>query len=308
MQRTTLLLVACVLAVLAVFALLQATSAAAQSGASVQRLSGADRYATSAAVAATFDTADTVYIAAGDNYPDALSAGAAAARDAAPLLLVPGDAAPPAVVLEQLQRLQPSRLVVVGGGAAVSDTTVQLLLAATAPAEPPADAYGQPVYADVGAPYTLPLTYNTPMFQPAADAMNEFAGVELFQFNVTVEPDIQYVADNQYPDMYEAYVLRFIDRCELHTLNLDLNVAVLGHELQHCLGYADSVQADRHAGQRQVCDDLLHPAYSRYTGHMSYCAFPSLQLTLGLQATDDDLCSLQLAGYIPAELQSCVLG
>lgn len=91
------------------------------------RLWGGDRFATSVAISSnTLDPAHeyspgvpAVYIASGLNFPDALSAGPAAARQHAPLLLVmPGGI--PSPVADELTRLQPQRIVIVGGTASVS--------------------------------------------------------------------------------------------------------------------------------------------------------------------------------------------
>lgn len=90
----------------------------------VERLSGSDRYATSAAIAARmFPVAvDTVFVATGQNFPDALAGVPAAAREKAPLLLVRHDAVPD-VVAAQLERLRPRRIVILGGNGAVSAET-----------------------------------------------------------------------------------------------------------------------------------------------------------------------------------------
>lgn len=95
----------------------------------VTRLGGADRYATAAAIAR--DQHDpgvaTVYVATGRNFPDALSGGAAAADEDAPLLLVDGNI--PQTTAAELVRLQPGRIVVLGGPVAVSDEVEQGLRA-----------------------------------------------------------------------------------------------------------------------------------------------------------------------------------
>ena len=93
-------------------------AAYATSGA-VSRLAGADRYATSAAVSATFGSASTVYIATGRNFPDALGGGPVAGRAPGPLLLVPGTSVPPSVAAE-LRRLDPSSVVILGGTGVVT--------------------------------------------------------------------------------------------------------------------------------------------------------------------------------------------
>lgn len=96
----------------------------------VQRLSGADRYATAVAVSqATFPRAGVpvVYVASGQAFPDALAGAAAAGRRGGPVLLTP-QAALPTTVLAELRRLQPKRVVVLGGPSVVSDTVIAQLL------------------------------------------------------------------------------------------------------------------------------------------------------------------------------------
>jgi len=94
------------------------------------RLAGDNRYGTAAAIsAASFDPpVDVVYIASGTNYPDALAAGSAAARDEAPILLVKSDGIGPETSAE-LDRLQPAEITLLGGPAAVS-AAVETQLAA----------------------------------------------------------------------------------------------------------------------------------------------------------------------------------
>ena len=90
-------------------------------GLEVQRLSGPDRFATSAAVAeALFDDAHTVVVATGANFPDALAGAAHAGRLHAPVLLV-GDVLPPAVAEYLRARAgQIDVVYILGGGNAVS--------------------------------------------------------------------------------------------------------------------------------------------------------------------------------------------
>src|SRR6185437_7751920 len=80
-----------------------------------QRIAGADRFATSVAIAkaAYPTTAPTVYVATGLNYPDALSAAPAAAHAGGPLLLTSWTL--PDSVRQEIQSLQPSNIVIVGG-------------------------------------------------------------------------------------------------------------------------------------------------------------------------------------------------
>ena len=87
----------------------------------VTRIAGADRFATAAAISkASFPSGSKlVYVATGENYADALSAGAVAARAKAPILLVRAGAVP-APTATELARLNPDRIVIMGGTGAIS--------------------------------------------------------------------------------------------------------------------------------------------------------------------------------------------
>lgn len=93
------------------------------------RLAGADRFATSVAIArAAFpDGAPVVYLARADDFADALAGGSL--RDG-PLLLVPGCGDVPPTVLEEVRRLDPQRIVALGGPAAVCDAVLDATAAA----------------------------------------------------------------------------------------------------------------------------------------------------------------------------------
>ncbi|HET9417540.1 MAG TPA: cell wall-binding repeat-containing protein, partial [Candidatus Limnocylindria bacterium] len=91
---------------------------------SVMRISGSDRYASSAALSAASFAADgpgTVYVATGKAFPDGLTAGPVAGTRKGPLLLVPGTSLPSTVAAELL-RLNPTNIVIVGGPQAITDT------------------------------------------------------------------------------------------------------------------------------------------------------------------------------------------
>ena len=94
------------------------------------RLAGADRYATAAAVsAATFPSgASVAFVATGADYPDALTA-AAAAGGRGPVLLAGAGGVPHATLFE-LERLHPSRVVIVGGAVALPPSTAAVIGAA----------------------------------------------------------------------------------------------------------------------------------------------------------------------------------
>ncbi|MBF4572677.1 cell wall-binding repeat-containing protein [Herbiconiux sp. VKM Ac-1786] len=94
----------------------------------IARLTGADRFAVSAAVSRTnFPVGLPVaYVASGENFPDALSGGAAAAHGDAPVLLVSKNGVPVPVATE-LKRLKPGKIVVLGGENAVSSDVAAAL-------------------------------------------------------------------------------------------------------------------------------------------------------------------------------------
>lgn len=96
---------------------------------SVVEIAGADRYATALRVSrSTFPTGgcDTVVIATGSNYPDALGAGGLAGAVRGPVLLVPSTGGLPPSVKSEIVRLtqgrSPRTAYIIGGTAAVSTT------------------------------------------------------------------------------------------------------------------------------------------------------------------------------------------
>ncbi|WP_440708252.1 cell wall-binding repeat-containing protein [Herbiconiux sp. YIM B11900] len=100
-------------------------------GVTTSRLSGNDRYDVAIANSQSqFPDAATgapvVYVASGAKFPDALSAGPAAAKQGAALLLTPPDQML-ASVRAEMKRLHPAAIVVVGGPATVGDVVVRAL-------------------------------------------------------------------------------------------------------------------------------------------------------------------------------------
>ena len=86
----------------------------------IDRIYGTDRYATAADVSKShFSAVNTVYIATGEQFADALSAAPAATLEGAPLLLTKSTVLPN-VAREEIERLRPKKIVVVGGVGAVS--------------------------------------------------------------------------------------------------------------------------------------------------------------------------------------------
>lgn len=93
----------------------------------VDRLYGANRYATAAAISSEFFSpgVDAVYIATGTNFPDALAVGPVAGARNAPVLLV--NSGIPAHTRNELIRLQPSEIIVIGGPSVISESVVARL-------------------------------------------------------------------------------------------------------------------------------------------------------------------------------------
>lgn len=93
-------------------------------GFDVERLSGSDRFATAAAVAAELPASAEVFLASGSSFPDALAASAPAARDGIPILLSGTDDLPDATVAA-LERRGASRVTLIGGAAVLGERIEQ---------------------------------------------------------------------------------------------------------------------------------------------------------------------------------------
>lgn len=109
------------------------TELAALTTGAVIRVAGADRYATAAAISSFHlpAGAPTAYVATGQNFPDALAAGPAAAIRGAPTILVRASDIPASSAAE-LDRLNPTRIVLLGGQRVVSVATERALVRYTA--------------------------------------------------------------------------------------------------------------------------------------------------------------------------------
>lgn len=117
---------------------------------SVVRLAGSDRYDTSLAISrATYESATSVYLATGANFPDAL----AGAPLRGPLLLTPGEYLLPAVRAE-IVRLGATQVIVLGSSGAISDSTAHE--AAGLPYVPPDGRWIGNVYDGRAARYQQP--------------------------------------------------------------------------------------------------------------------------------------------------------
>jgi len=105
--------------------ILWSVPSAAATTVTTARLSGVDRYSTSAAISRVSFPAgvSTVFVASGEDFPDALAVGAAAGTLEVPVLLTKHDALPASVETE-IDRLKPGKIVVIGGSAAVSNQVV----------------------------------------------------------------------------------------------------------------------------------------------------------------------------------------
>lgn len=96
---------------------------AGSSRVAVNRIGGADRFATAAGISAgSFAPGVAVaYLATGVAFPDALVGGAAAAHTKGPILLTRGDELP-AATIDELTRLKPAAIVILGGPGAIDET------------------------------------------------------------------------------------------------------------------------------------------------------------------------------------------
>lgn len=159
---------------------------------SLKRLSGADRYQTAVQVSQdTFPTgADTVVVATGSNFPDALSAAGLCGVCDAPLLLVPKDTLPAAVSAE-IDRLGATRAFIVGGTGAVSAAVESALK--NKPALSAKDAVVRIAGVD---------RYATA--RAVAERMRLLAGADL--------PNAIVVSGTQFPDALSASPLAFADK------------------------------------------------------------------------------------------------
>jgi GH25 family lysozyme M1 (1,4-beta-N-acetylmuramidase)/putative cell wall-binding protein len=94
-----------------------------------KRVAGSDRFETAVATSkASFPTAGVpvAYVASGLDFPDALAAAPAAAKQKGPVLLSTSVAIPQ-VTLNELKRVKPARIVVVGGEKAISASAYRQL-------------------------------------------------------------------------------------------------------------------------------------------------------------------------------------
>ena len=99
-------------------------------GATFSRLSGSDRYGTMYKIcAAGWETSQTVYVASGANFPDALAVSGLAGMSEAPIVLTAPDALS-AKAKETLVALAPTSVVILGGTSAVSESCEAAIKAA----------------------------------------------------------------------------------------------------------------------------------------------------------------------------------
>ncbi|KLU59412.1 N-acetylmuramoyl-L-alanine amidase LytC precursor [Peptococcaceae bacterium CEB3] len=95
-------------------------------GYTVERLGGADRYATAAEIAARVGSQGTVYLAYGYGEPDALAADAFAAEEGNPILLTQSGSLPASTQAE-LTSLNPSSVVLLGGTGVINSSLQSFL-------------------------------------------------------------------------------------------------------------------------------------------------------------------------------------
>ncbi|USQ79474.1 S8 family serine peptidase [Ornithinimicrobium faecis] len=95
----------------------------------VRRVAGDDRYGTAAAISSNIEPGiDTVYVATGEEFADALTGAARAGTDESAVLLTKADRLPH-VTAAELERLDPTNIVILGGTEAISPEVADALAA-----------------------------------------------------------------------------------------------------------------------------------------------------------------------------------
>lgn len=110
----------------AYYALQCAAQGCGETDSIVERVSGADRYATAALLSRDLQPGRRVFVASGQDYPDALAAAAKAGARHEAVLLTRTDSLPSATD-DALRRLRPSEILIVGGEEAVSPAVFDAL-------------------------------------------------------------------------------------------------------------------------------------------------------------------------------------
>lgn len=98
---------------------------------SPKRLGGKDRYETNTQILSFFSDilkSNTIYIATGEDYPDALAGSVLAARNLSPVVLVSDKPKQPTLDFMNKRNLTADNMHILGGNGAVSNSTVKLLL------------------------------------------------------------------------------------------------------------------------------------------------------------------------------------
>ena len=100
-------------------------------GSGTIRLSGSDRYATAVAISRkVFSPPQDVYVASGEDFPDALAVGPLAGRGIPNPILLVRRTQLPGTTRAELQRLAPQNVTIVGGRAAIAESVAQAIAAA----------------------------------------------------------------------------------------------------------------------------------------------------------------------------------
>ncbi|MBE6066084.1 MAG: cell wall-binding repeat-containing protein [Clostridium lundense] len=118
-----------IFSVLAVLPFSSITAFAADSTQTINRFSGSDRYATSAAIASNgWTQSNYAIIASGENFPDAISAAPLAKKYDAPILLSKTNSIPKEI-LSAIQKLKVKNIIIIGGTGSISSKVEKQLTA-----------------------------------------------------------------------------------------------------------------------------------------------------------------------------------
>lgn len=101
----------------------------------VKRLAGADRYSTNSLIANEINTTNgSIFVASGENFPDALSIASFASEDNSPILLVKANSLSQQTK-DYLQKQQPHTIFIAGGSGVISSTVENQIKAIVPKAE-----------------------------------------------------------------------------------------------------------------------------------------------------------------------------
>lgn len=236
----------------------------------VTRLDGADRYETATNIAALYgDDVETVYVANGQNFPDALTGAALAGHQGAPVVLTQPDHVP-AVLAAYLASVDPSEVIVLGGPAAVEEDTATELGATSRLAGE--DRWGTAV------------------------AVSEAFGI--------TEPEVTFVASGQnWPDALAGGALAAHLGVPVQLTQSDNLPNVVGAELERL-----AAQSGVLLGGTSAIDENAEAEISTYFGGDDGLTYTGVGVGQGISGEVVDSETIPAEGFTSADSALCLLG